>query len=43
MKKHANKENPLKKQVKIHYNEDRETDTFDFYEDEEPYKEIQVT
>jgi len=42
-KKSKKKENVVTKQPIINYNDNLETDTFDFYEDEEPYKEIQIT
>jgi len=42
-KKRPSKEKNIKEQAKIHYDADSETDVFDFYEDEEPFKEIQVT
>lgn len=32
----------LNKKVKINYNEEIETDTFDYFEDDDPYKEIIV-
>ena len=42
-KKQKGQESLEQRKGKIHYDEDLETDTFDFYEDEEPFKEIQVT
>lgn len=35
--------NKKKKKVKIQYNEKIETDTFDYFEDDDPYKEIPIT
>lgn len=33
----------LTKKVKINYDEHAETDIFDFYQEEEPYKGIKIT
>ena len=41
MKSEKDKKNPHQK-VKINYNEDIETDTFDYFEDDDPFKEIIV-
>lgn len=34
--------NNLTKKVKINYNSEIETDTFDYFEDDDPFKEIIV-
>jgi len=38
-----NDNNILDKTVKINYDEDVETDTFDYFEDDDPFKNIKIT
>ena len=35
--------NNSSKKVKINYNEELETDTFDYFEDDDPFKEIIIS
>ena len=37
------KRNFQQEEVKINYNEEIETDTFDYFKDDDPYKEIIIS